>query len=84
MLISFKQCAVLALVALDALADAVSLRQPLRPSNDPFYEAPANIDDVAHGTTLKPRKPPSPIAAFGTARVNIQDIRQILIRPLTS
>lgn len=50
------------------------------PLEDSFYAVPEGLESVRPGTILKHRKPPAPIAAFGAARINLQDSHQILYR----
>ncbi|GAB0138198.1 hypothetical protein EsDP_00006439 [Epichloe bromicola] len=57
---------------------------PILPSQDPFYLVPRDLDQLEPGSILRHRKPPSPFAAFGTSKANINDSHQILYRTTDS
>lgn len=56
----------------------------LQPSQDPFYAVPDGLDAIKPGIILKHRAPPSPIAAFSVAALNLKASHQILYRTTDS
>ncbi|KID95598.1 Secretory lipase family protein, partial [Metarhizium majus ARSEF 297] len=76
--------AVLATLA-NAIPTPLSHRSgPMLPSQDSFYAVPENIGQVEPGTILRRREPPSPIASFGIAPLNLNSSYQILYRTTDS
>ncbi|KAL5364478.1 secretory lipase-domain-containing protein [Aspergillus floccosus] len=59
---------------------ASSSNGPLRPTDDAFYRPPSGFEDMAPGTILRYRPPPSPIAAFGFVKSNLHSAYQVLYR----
>ena len=53
---------------------------PLPPSQDPFYQAPAGYESAAPGTILKSRTIPSPFAFEGKDPLRIKQAYQLLYR----
>lgn len=52
---------------------------PTKPSNDPFYNAPAGFEKAAVGEILQSRKTPKPITGVFVP-VKIQNSWQLLVR----
>ncbi|RDW81510.1 putative secretory lipase [Aspergillus mulundensis] len=65
-------------------AESVRQTSPLTPGEDPFYTPPAGWESTAPGAILRTRTPPSAIAAFGLAEVNLDASYQILYRTTDS
>ncbi|BCS20875.1 putative secretory lipase [Aspergillus puulaauensis] len=57
---------------------------PIPPNEDPWYTPPDGWESEAPGAILRHRAPPSPIAAFGLAEVNLDSTHQILYRTTDS
>jgi len=58
----------------------LSERSVIRPSQDPFYQAPPGFEHAALGTILRYRTPPSPIAVIGGIALNLQAAYQVQFR----
>lgn len=50
------------------------------PTEDAFYDVPADIESFSPGAIIRSRKTPAPIAAFGLFPVNLDGTWQILYR----
>lgn len=74
----------LATLACATAAPLIERTGLLPPSQDPWYEAPKDLDALAPGSILKSRKPPAPIAAFGIESVNLQAAHQIMYKTTNS
>ncbi len=67
-----------------ATASPFAKRDPLLPTEDPFYEAPAGYEDASPGAILRYRSPPSSFAAFGEIPVKLHSAWQIQYRTTDS
>ncbi|CEJ81209.1 hypothetical protein VHEMI01351 [[Torrubiella] hemipterigena] len=74
----------IALFSIQALAAPLADQPPTLPSNDAFYNVPANADKLPPGGIISHRPPPAPIRAFRTLPFNLKEAHQFLYRTTDS
>lgn len=79
---SIRLVALASIVSLTSFVSSMPVfqRDITLPSQDPFYYPPEGFKDVAPGTILDWRHPPSPLAAFGEISLELEAAYQILYR----
>lgn len=80
MAILFAQLLLFFLPFVAALPGTVKKAGPVPPDEDPWYTPPSGWESKPPGAILRHRAPPSAIAAFGLAEVNLDSAHQILYR----